>query len=58
MRGTTQSQWLHCIPKRAAGAPGTVGGRMNLTFRRVVNPAGECVSCFVSPFGFMLEWFG
>ncbi|EIN10016.1 hypothetical protein PUNSTDRAFT_20344, partial [Punctularia strigosozonata HHB-11173 SS5] len=35
MRGRTQSQWLHSVPKRA-----NAGGRMNLTFRRAVNAAG------------------
>jgi hypothetical protein len=36
MRGTTQSQWLHSIPKRASA-----GGRMNLTFRKAINAAGK-----------------
>lgn len=37
MRGRTQSNWLHSIPKRKrAGA----GGRINITFRRAVIPAG------------------
>lgn len=35
MRGTTQSRWLHSIPKRAKA-----GGRMNLTFRRAMNVKG------------------
>lgn len=35
MRGTTQSRWLHSVPKRA-----NAGGRMNLTFRRAINAGG------------------
>lgn len=35
MRGTTQSKWLHSVPKRA-----NAGGRMNLTFRRAMNTGG------------------
>lgn len=35
MRGTTQSKWLHSVPKRV-----NAGGRMNLTFRRAMNTAG------------------
>lgn len=35
MRGTTQSRWLHSIPKRA-----NAQGRMNLTFRRAMSVGG------------------
>lgn len=35
MQGTTQSKWLHSIPKRAHALP-----RINLTFRRALNKAG------------------
>lgn len=35
MRGTTQSKWLHSVPKRANAGP-----RMNLTFRRAMNTGG------------------
>ncbi|KZT44230.1 hypothetical protein SISSUDRAFT_1111841 [Sistotremastrum suecicum HHB10207 ss-3] len=35
MRGTTQSKWLHSIPKRA-----NAGGRINITFRKAMNVAG------------------
>ncbi|KAJ5110478.1 Oxoglutarate/iron-dependent dioxygenase [Penicillium argentinense] len=38
MRGSTQSNWLHSIPKRKGKVP--VGGRINITFRRAVVPAG------------------
>ena len=34
MRGTTQSQWLHSIPKRKG--KGSEGGRINITFRKGV----------------------
>jgi alkylated DNA repair dioxygenase AlkB len=40
MRGTTQSNWLHSIPKRKAQGGGGVKGRINITFRRAVVPAG------------------
>lgn len=36
MRGTTQSNWLHSIPKRK----GNTQGRINITFRRAIVPAG------------------
>ncbi|CAG8074382.1 unnamed protein product [Penicillium salamii] len=36
MRGETQSNWLHSIPKRK----GNTAGRINITFRRAVVPAG------------------
>jgi hypothetical protein len=35
MRGTTQSNWLHAIPKRKEAR-----GRLNLTFRRAMTVAG------------------
>ncbi|KAI8818762.1 uncharacterized protein EV422DRAFT_477779, partial [Fimicolochytrium jonesii] len=35
MQGTTQSQWLHAIPKRATALP-----RINITFRKAINVAG------------------
>lgn len=40
MRGTTQSRWLHSVPKRANAM-----GRMNLTFRKAMNVQGtnKCV---------------
>jgi alkylated DNA repair dioxygenase AlkB len=36
MRGRTQAEWEHSIPKRARH----VGGRINMTFRRVMNVSG------------------
>ncbi|KAF9891858.1 hypothetical protein FE257_003343 [Aspergillus nanangensis] len=36
MRGETQANWLHSIPKRR----GSQQGRINITFRRAVVPAG------------------
>ena len=39
MRGRTQANWLHSIPKRKGGdAMGR--GRINITFRRALVPAG------------------
>lgn len=38
MKGSTQSNWLHSIPKRKGKAG--VGGRINITFRKAVIPAG------------------
>ncbi|KAJ3043827.1 Alpha-ketoglutarate-dependent dioxygenase alkB 2 [Rhizophlyctis rosea] len=35
MRGKTQSEWLHAVPKRK-----NAGGRINITFRRAVNVKG------------------
>jgi hypothetical protein len=35
MRGPTQANWLHSVPKRA-----NAGGRINITFRRAINTAG------------------
>lgn len=40
MRGSTQANWLHSIPKRKSGRGGGVKGRINITFRRAVVPAG------------------
>ncbi|KAJ5296343.1 acyltransferase 3 [Penicillium atrosanguineum] len=40
MRGSTQANWLHSIPKRKAGGGGGIQGRINITFRRAVVPAG------------------
>jgi alkylated DNA repair dioxygenase AlkB len=39
MRGRTQSQWLHSIPKRT-GKNAEDGGRINITFRRAVTKDG------------------
>lgn len=36
MKGRTQADWEHSIPKRAS----YVGGRINMTFRRVMNVSG------------------
>ncbi|KAL4900231.1 hypothetical protein BDW74DRAFT_182985 [Aspergillus multicolor] len=38
MRGETQSNWLHSIPKRKGGEAHR--GRINITFRRAVVPGG------------------
>ncbi|KAL5047530.1 hypothetical protein BDW71DRAFT_179416 [Aspergillus fruticulosus] len=38
MRGETQSNWLHSIPKRKGGE--AQKGRINITFRKAVVPAG------------------
>ncbi|KAI1618232.1 hypothetical protein EDD36DRAFT_459886 [Exophiala viscosa] len=38
MRGPTQSNWLHSIPKRKGGEADK--GRINITFRRAMIPAG------------------
>ncbi|KAJ5469291.1 hypothetical protein N7539_008909 [Penicillium diatomitis] len=40
MRGSTQSQWLHSIPKRKGKRGDAVRGRINITFRRAMIPAG------------------
>ncbi|KAJ5949836.1 hypothetical protein N7454_001420 [Penicillium verhagenii] len=40
MRGDTQSNWLHSIPKRRGRAGDAVRGRVNITFRKAVVPAG------------------
>ncbi|KAJ5931079.1 Oxoglutarate/iron-dependent dioxygenase [Penicillium verhagenii] len=40
MRGDTQSNWLHSIPKRRGRAGDAVRGRINITFRKAVVPAG------------------
>lgn len=40
MRGRTQANWLHSIPKRKGRGVAGVGGRINITFRRAVVPAG------------------
>lgn len=39
MRGKTQSNWLHSIPKRT-GKNLNDGGRVNITFRRAVSKDG------------------
>jgi alkylated DNA repair dioxygenase AlkB len=39
MRGTTQSKWLHSIPKRT-GRNAEDGGRINITFRRAMVKGG------------------
>lgn len=36
MQGTTQSKWLHSIPKRKS----SVQPRVNITFRKAMNAAG------------------
>lgn len=38
MRGETQSNWLHSIPKRKGGESGS--GRINITLRKAVVPGG------------------
>lgn len=38
MRGETQSNWLHSIPKRKGGESGN--GRINITLRKAVVPGG------------------
>lgn len=38
MRGRTQANWLHSIPKRSG--PGSDGGHINITFRKAMTPAG------------------
>ncbi|EED13086.1 DNA repair family protein [Talaromyces stipitatus ATCC 10500] len=38
MRGDTQSNWLHSIPKRKGGESGS--GRINITLRKAVVPGG------------------
>ncbi|KAJ5618824.1 Oxoglutarate/iron-dependent dioxygenase [Penicillium lagena] len=41
MRGATQSNWLHSIPKRKGkAAERRIQGRINITFRKAVVPAG------------------
>lgn len=40
MRGATQAHWLHSIPKRKGKGSEAVRGRINITFRRAVIPAG------------------
>lgn len=40
MRGATQSNWLHSIPKRKGKAGEATRGRINITFRRAVVPGG------------------
>ncbi|KAJ9491607.1 hypothetical protein VN97_g1636 [Penicillium thymicola] len=40
MRGATQSNWLHSIPKRKGKAGEGTRGRINITFRRAVVPGG------------------
>jgi len=39
MRGDTQARWLHSIPKRA-GSIAADGGRINITFRKALEPSG------------------
>lgn len=39
MRGATQSNWLHSIPKRT-GKNQEDGGRINITFRRAMVKGG------------------
>lgn len=39
MRGKTQSNWLHSIPKRT-GKNQYDGGRINITFRKAMNKGG------------------
>ncbi|KAJ6153623.1 Oxoglutarate/iron-dependent dioxygenase [Penicillium chermesinum] len=40
MRGRTQAHWLHSIPKRRGRNAEAIRGRINITFRRAVVPAG------------------
>lgn len=40
MRGRTQANWLHSIPKRSGKNCEADGGRINITFRRAMVPAG------------------
>lgn len=40
MRGTTQSNWLHSIPKRKGKNGEKIKGRINITFRRAMVPGG------------------
>lgn len=40
MRGKTQSNWLHSIPKRTAKGAEAEKGRINITMRKAMIPAG------------------
>lgn len=40
MRGDTQANWLHSIPKKRGRAGDAVRGRINITFRKAAVPAG------------------
>lgn len=40
MRGTTQANWLHSIPKRT-GKTQTTSARINVTFRKAINAKGS-----------------
>lgn len=40
MRGTTQANWLHSIPKRSGKGTGSEGGRINITFRKAMVRGG------------------
>jgi alkylated DNA repair dioxygenase AlkB len=40
MRGETQANWLHSVPKRRGSRGEARQGRINITFRRAVVPAG------------------
>lgn len=40
MRGQTQSNWLHSIPKRRGKSGESIKGRINITFRRAMVPGG------------------
>ena len=40
MRGPTQANWLHSIPKRKGKVGEATKGRINITFRRAVVPGG------------------
>lgn len=40
MRGATQSNWLHSIPKRKGKCAANIKGRINITFRRAMVPGG------------------
>jgi alkylated DNA repair dioxygenase AlkB len=40
MRGPTQANWLHSIPKRTGRSGDAVRGRINITFRRAMVPGG------------------
>ncbi|KAJ5618576.1 hypothetical protein N7528_006687 [Penicillium herquei] len=40
MRGDTQANWLHSIPKRRGRGGDAIRGRINITFRKAIIPAG------------------
>lgn len=40
MRGETQRNWLHSIPKRSGKNDGAAKGRINITMRKAMVPGG------------------